>query len=393
MTSPSPASRRSRTKTVLFVCALALLGSTGLVLAAEVAVRIKYALFHKDAAYLVLGILGDYRRGAPRGTQVEFKLPARPGAPPVPRPRPLAIPTGQTSMQWNDCSQRDIAFRVNSAGLRGPEWPDRKPAGGIRVLAVGESSTFGAANPEDQTWPVLLEKELREKYGLNAEVLNFGVPGQRIGGMLQYLPAVLDKYHPDVVVHYGGYNETWTEATIPTFLRFLHYKSMLYTYIEEKAYFRAEASSMRLVPDTSAYEKSFRSLVGLSRARGAQVVVVSQAQPAGATPREGTGCAQNWRDAQSLAACLENLIAQPDRYSRLVRTRIFKTVVLQQVLADVAAQEKLLVIDPRAALVERDDSKRLFCDEIHLTDQGNSVLAGAIAQPLADYLKRSTHTP
>ena len=30
----------------------------------------------------------------------------------------------------------------------------------------------------------------------------------------------------------------------------------------------------------------------------------------------------------------------------------------------------------------------LFCDEIHLTDRGNAVLAGSMAQPLADYLRR-----
>jgi lysophospholipase L1-like esterase len=427
---PTPAPR-SRAKTFVFVCALAVLGSMGLLLAAEIVVRIKYSLDHKDAGYMVLGILAERRRGIPRDMGIEIATPAAPakpapvpaapasaaqatpkasGVPPATPPMPaagagaappvaapiespfskppaIAIPNDHLSRQWNECSQRDIDYRVNTAGGRGPEWPEQKSAAAIRILAIGESSTYGAANPEDFTWPVLLEKTLKAQYGLNVEVLNFGVPGQRIKGLLQYVPAVLDKYQPDVVVHYGGYNESWAAPEIPTFLRFLHYRSMLYTYIEEKAYFRAEASTKRLVPDTRTYEQAFRRLLGVVRASGARVVVVSQAQPMGATPREGTGCAQNWRDDKSLAGCLENLIEQPDRYTRLVRSRLFKTVVLQQVLADVAAQEKLLVIDPRPALVERDDSKRLFCDEIHLTDHGNAVLAGLIAQPLAEYLR------
>jgi lysophospholipase L1-like esterase len=386
-----PASR-SRAKTLIFVCALTLLGSTGLVLAAEVVVRIKYTLMHKDPGYLVLGILGDYRRGAPRVTE-DTAAPARKAkvapkrAEPVPRALSFTIPRDHDSTQWNDCSQREIFFRVNAAGGRGPAWSETKPAGTIRLLALGESSTFGAGNPEDQTWPALLEKSLREKHGVNAEVLNFGIPGMRIEAMVAHLPSILDQFHPDVVVHYGGYNETWVDAQVPQFLGFLHYRSMLYTYLEEKAHFRAETSALRLVPDTRTYETAFRTLLGQVRARGARLVVVSQAQPAGATPREGTLCARNWRDQKTVGPCLEQLMGQPDRYSRLVRSRIYKTVVLQQVLADVAAAEHLLVIDPRAALVERDDSRRLFCDEIHLTDQGNAVLAGVIAGPLAEYLK------
>jgi lysophospholipase L1-like esterase len=397
--------RRSRVKTFLFICLLTVLGSTALIVAAEVVVRIKYSLMHKDAGYLVLGIIGDYRRGIPRDpnapagplptTTYKPKKPAAPATAPAaapaggaPRALPINIPKDHESTVWHECSQRDIRYRINTAGGRGPEWVEQKPAGTIRVVALGESSTFGAGNPEDQTWPALLEKALREKHGLNVEVLNFGVPGQRIAGMLEHLPSVLDKYHPDVVVHYGGYNETWSEFQVPQFLSFLHYRSMLYTYIEEKLYFRAEASAMRLVPDTRGYEKSIRELLAMVRARGARLVVAPQALPAGATPREGTACAEKWRDDTVLAACLNDLISQPDQYSRLVRSRVYRTVVLQRVAADVAAQEQLLVIDVRNLLAERDDSHRLFCDEIHLTDQGNAVLAGAMAGPLADYLAR-----
>lgn len=395
--------RRSRAKTLLFVCALTLLGSTAVILAAELVVRIKYALDHKDAAYLVLGIVGDYRRGIPRDVNAPagpvpattYKVPARPvvtapAAAPVggaPRALPITIRRDHESTVWHECSQREIRYRINTAGGRGPEWVEQKPAGTIRVVALGESSTFGAGNPEDQTWPALLEKALREKHGLNVEVLNSGIPGQRIAGMLEHLPAVMDKYHPDVVVHYGGYNETWSEFQVPQFLSFLHYRSMLYTYIEEKLYFRAEASALRLLPDTRAYEKSVRQLSAMVRARGATLVVASQALPAGATPREGTACAEKWGDDKVLAACLNDLMSQPDQYSRLVRSRLYKTVVLQRVLADVAAQEHLLVIDVRNSLTERDNSRRLFCDEVHLTDQGNAVLAAALAGPLADYIK------
>jgi lysophospholipase L1-like esterase len=373
---------RSRAKTLVFVCALSILGTVALLLAAETTVRIKYALFHKDPAYLVMGILPAKTRGTPR--------PAADAPGPA---GPIKIAIGRGTTQWNDCAQRDIYYRVNRAGGRGPEWVAEKPAGSIRILAIGESSTFGSANAEDHTWPALLGNALRSE-GLTVDMLNFGIPGQRIKGMIKLLPAVLDKYRPDVVAHYAGFNETWVDAEAPAFLRFLNYRSMLYTYIYEKMYFRAEASPQRLVPDTRTYERDFTTLVQIARDRGARVVVIQQAVAGGATAREGAACAANWQDQDALRTCLNDLMTQPDpRFSRLLRTRMFKTVVLQRVLADVAAREQVSVFDPRDVLVEGHNGRHLFCDEIHPTDQGNEVLVGAIAAPFAAYLKSQALAP
>lgn len=378
---------RSRAKTLVFVCALTVLGTVALVLAAEFVVRVKFALAHKDASYLVRGIVAVKTRTAPRATVQGQPLPA--GA----QAGPMRIATGNGTTQWNDCAQRDIFFRVNSAGGRGPEWVEQKPAGSIRIVAIGESSTFGSANAEDHTWPTLLGHALNAQ-GVAVDVLNFGIPGQRIKGMIKLLPAVLDKYRPDIVAHYAGFNETWADTEVPAFLSFLNYRSMLYTYIYEKMYFRAEASADRLLPDTRTYEKDFLALTKIARDRGARVVVIHQAVAGGATAREGAGCAAKWTDENALKVCLSDLMAQPDpRYSRLVRTRMFKTVVLQRVLADVAARERIPVFDPRDVLVEGHNGRHLFCDEIHPTDLGNEVLVGAIAKPFADYLKAQATAP
>jgi lysophospholipase L1-like esterase len=367
----SPA-RRSNAKTFLFALALSILGTVALLLMAETAVRVRWAIQHKDPAYLVMGIVNVKSRTVPRDV-------------------PVDMPTVHGTTQWNPCAQRDIYFRVNSAGGRGPEWPVQKPAGAVRILAVGESSTFGSANSEDQAWPALLEAALRAQ-GIQAEVLNFGIPGQRIERLIKSLPAVIDKYRPDVVVHYAGFNQTWDNPAIPNFLSGLNYRSMLYTYIYEKMYFRAEASALRLLPDSRAYEQAFTRLVSITRDRDVKLVVVQQAVSAGATAREGAECAPHWRDDKVLAACLNRLIEQPDvRYSRLRRARMVRTVVLQRVLADVAAREHLLTIDPRAVVVEQDN--QLFCDEIHLTDKGNAALTGTIAPPLADYIRTQVIGP
>ena len=50
------------------------------------------------------------------------------------------------------------------------------PVGKKRILAFGDSYTFGYALPQDETWPYLLEEKLDR-----LQILNFGVSGYSIG--------------------------------------------------------------------------------------------------------------------------------------------------------------------------------------------------------------------
>ena len=373
-------------------------GAVGVMLAAEVAIRVRWAVQHHDPAYLVIGLVNIKAKSAPRpvGQQVT-KYQARQTAPAVaaaptvgqqaakPPVGAVAMPTINGSKQWNPCAQREISFRTNSTGGRGPEWAIRKAPGSVRVLAMGESSTYGAANDEDQTWPAILERQLRER-GVAAEVLNFGVPGQRIDGMLSALPNLLETYHPDLIVHYGGFNETWDAPEVPQVFSSLNYRSMLYTYIYEKLYFRAEASAKAFLPDTKTYEARVTTMIETAQKHGVKLMMVSQAVSGGNDARTGRECAARWRDSAALSSCVSQVMAQADeRYPRLVRIRMIKTMILEQVLADVAAKFSVPVIDPRETLVERDEN-HLFCDEIHLTDKGNSTLVSTIVSPILGVL-------
>ncbi len=70
-----------------------------------------------------------------------------------------------------------IPVRVNALGLRGPEVPAVPEAGVRRVLALGDSATFGDGLSEDDVFPPQLERELRARTGERWEVLNAGVTG------------------------------------------------------------------------------------------------------------------------------------------------------------------------------------------------------------------------
>ena len=79
-------------------------------------------------------------------------------------------------------------FLVNSSSrrLRGDRFGAQPPAGTLRIAAVGDSTTFGWGLADDETWPAQLTAELARR-GHAVEVLNAGVPAQRIAGMAAWL--------------------------------------------------------------------------------------------------------------------------------------------------------------------------------------------------------------
>jgi lysophospholipase L1-like esterase len=88
----------------------------------------------------------------------------------------------------------DTEVVTNREGLRGPELGP-KPAGGLRILAVGDSFTFGVGARQEETWPARLERRMR-----NVQVLNAGAPGFGVPDEVAWFETYGVGLHPDVVV-------------------------------------------------------------------------------------------------------------------------------------------------------------------------------------------------
>ncbi len=96
---------------------------------------------------------------------------------------------------------------VNEAGYRGPLRPVARTAGRLRIVTLGDSSTFGHSLPYEDCYSAQLEAELKRR-GVDAEVLCGGVVGHGILQGIQRYEQVFRKYRPDVVVlAYGAINE------------------------------------------------------------------------------------------------------------------------------------------------------------------------------------------
>jgi hypothetical protein len=101
---------------------------------------------------------------------------------------------------WHTSADGSWKFVTNSKGLRDTrEFGYAKPAGTLRVLALGDSHTQGYEVRQELTFSSVLERYLGS-HGVRAEVLNAGVSGFSTAEELAYLENEGYKYQPDVVV-------------------------------------------------------------------------------------------------------------------------------------------------------------------------------------------------
>jgi len=106
----------------------------------------------------------------------------------------------------------ELAIEIDSLGFRGPEVSRAKPPGVVRVVCLGDSTTFGIwmEGPRDRRadapYPAEVERLARAD-GFAVEVLNGGVLGQTsAGGLVQLFTQVLP-LDPDVITLRFGNND------------------------------------------------------------------------------------------------------------------------------------------------------------------------------------------
>jgi GDSL-like Lipase/Acylhydrolase family len=94
----------------------------------------------------------------------------------------------------------DNPIAINQMGLRGGEIGSKAP-GTLRVLALGDSFTFGVGAQAGETYPAQLEKILRARgTRTRAEVLNAGAPGFGVPDEVAWYERWGKPLQPDVVL-------------------------------------------------------------------------------------------------------------------------------------------------------------------------------------------------
>jgi hypothetical protein len=97
--------------------------------------------------------------------------------------------------------ERVVRITTNDFGLRGAALPVGHPPGLRRVLALGDSFTFGDAVEAEEAWPARLEALLNRGRPVDRwQVVNAGIPGHGTGQQLLMYRMLEDRLRPDAVV-------------------------------------------------------------------------------------------------------------------------------------------------------------------------------------------------
>ena len=97
---------------------------------------------------------------------------------------------------------RDGAFQISSAGIRDREFSRLKPQGVFRIVALGDSVTYGGGTQQPEAWPRQLEWALQSRTpDSRVEVLNFGVSGYNIAQVMERLDVLALGFEPDLVLY------------------------------------------------------------------------------------------------------------------------------------------------------------------------------------------------
>jgi lysophospholipase L1-like esterase len=281
---------------------------------------------------------------------------------------------------------REVRYRINADGFRDRIRSRPKPDGVFRILALGDSVTFGYGVEEDETYPMRLEASFAATDRI--EVLNLGV-----GGYNPYTEAMLladlgPAYQPDLVLVQFCIND----LNDPT----LHFDRQ--TRLElgrlPEAAFPDPVHRLAPPPPDGIALRACRWLRLCQRLHDR----LGDAEPwrsdpaawtAALAPRDGPGHATEWgwlraryREIAEAAARLgarivvlafpfEAQLEDPRRTSA------------QDRLAEIGREEGWETIDLRPAFLARARSERLLADAWHPTAPGHRLAAQVIARELA----------
>jgi lysophospholipase L1-like esterase len=133
--------------------------------------------------------------------------------------------------------REDTVVSVDRDGYRGPEVDPSHAR--FRILAIGDSCTFGTTLGEAFPYPRVMERELRRQ-GRDVEVINAGVEGYGPANVLARLEE-LKALRPELVTIYIGWNALYSE-----------------TFMKEGRGFAGHSSALRILSD--AYNKATAAL-------------------------------------------------------------------------------------------------------------------------------------
>jgi lysophospholipase L1-like esterase len=293
---------------------------------------------------------------------------------------------------------------TNSLGFRGPDFEPQKPAGTFRVIALGESSTFGFHNTDTSTYPYLLQELFRDHaLPYRVEVINAGFPYYNSSSILNLLTHELGDYAPDLLTLYNGYNDCgWPEQVNLRFRAqvWLQRHSAIYLVFKEyvltdKRYYKLQARLQsrlpaipgepideRFVDDTAEvkaarYRRNVMAIAAFAKQRNIPLVLIRQP----ATTAWGAQ-RSDYESYESECRLIREKLAGGQPISGREVQQLIHHRLLRE-LDEIAREQDLPVVD-NVAIVDQD--RRRLTTWVHLTREGNARLAEALKAAIEPFV-------
>tara|TARA_Y100000310_G_scaffold287834_1_gene312980 strand:- start:4872 stop:5876 length:1005 start_codon:yes stop_codon:yes gene_type:complete len=89
-----------------------------------------------------------------------------------------------------------VVYLVNEDGYRDDVYDKNNEEDNFRIIAIGDSITFGSSVEEEDRYTEYLERNLGEGY----EVINFGISGYSPTNEMEFLQEIGLEYNPDLII-------------------------------------------------------------------------------------------------------------------------------------------------------------------------------------------------
>jgi lysophospholipase L1-like esterase len=288
---------------------------------------------------------------------------------------------------------------INSLGLRGttPETP--KPAGSIRVLAIGDSTTFGWGVGDQETYCAELERLLRHEFpGRRIEVINGGVAAYDLRHDARLLKYFAPRLQPDIVLVGLYWNDVPVEGLSPDGMAQGPGGDTALASVTGSA--GTGTRTFRLANQPSRWNRILRSSRALFALRHAWLNMIAptsaadnqvQWEMALLTGHQSPVVERAWLDVQSTLKDIRDF-GVSQRFAVGVVTlpiraqveREYPHAEYQSRVATIAESLGVFAVDPLPELVQQSNHEDLFIpyDRVHFSASGNANIADAVFEAL-----------
>jgi lysophospholipase L1-like esterase len=284
----------------------------------------------------------------------------------------------------------------NSHGFRGAEFNLEKAEGFLRIVCLGESTTYGSTTYGDgvsdqETYPACLQQKLVSS-GYPVELINAGVPSYTSSEVLLNYIFKIEPLKPDWIVYYFTINDIRPRQIGPIsrdyreFCRLWSARPKLRSVREILTYFRYRKSinyrvrnllhvnhskNNILQTDGRVFRANVRDLLTLATAHSCRVLVVC--------PRY-----------RNLTGNTDSDLQADDPMSRAVAEHRAIAFELAKEFGQPSLDMVPLMPKPPWSGVEASDT---YVDSVHMTARGYSLFAEHIAKVLLAYISIEYGSP